>query len=221
MFNYGLNTRPFQHPARPVALRADRIAAAQTRLHLVPECNPRSETDYTIIDDADESDVFTITGKKFGDRPGREFRDASGLPLYELHQRAIPLKQPWSVRLPGGDSDSLVSTQLWPSLRGYRSVSCEFKFQNAAAIDNKQPHEKSVKLHTQRRPSRLYAFDVLDGDRKIIEVQESISKNDKLALMPESRKDYHPILDIRVAPGVDLVLAALIAVILSDWMYGP
>lgn len=127
-----------------------------------------------------------------------------------------------------------MTTQLRPSLRGYRNVSCEFKFQNAAAVENKRVQEKMVKLTTLRRASRLYVFDVMDGDRKIVEVQESVGKNDRLAMMPESRRGYHPILDIRVAPGVDLALvslqyriigdvltdqAALIAVILSDWMY--
>lgn len=175
---------------------------------MIPESNPRSETDYTIVDDTDECTVFTATGKKFGDRPGREFRDSSGLPLYELHQKLVPLSQPWTISLPGCDDSGLVSTQLRPNLRGYRCVSCEIKFQNAAAIPNKHVHEKIVKLHTQRRPSRLYAFDVMDGDRKVAEVQESISKNEKLALMPEHRKGYHPILDIRVAPGVDLALVS-------------
>lgn len=82
-------------------------------------------------------------------------------------------------------------------------------FENAAAIANKQIAEKMMKLQTYRRPSMLYAFDVLDGDRKVVEVQESVQKNERLALMPESRRGYYPILDIRVAPGVDLTLVSL------------
>lgn len=178
---------------------------------MIPACNSRSETDYIIKDDTDEEIVFTVTGKKFGGQPGREFRDKSGLPLFELHQKFIVFKQPWTVRLPGCGHQDLVTTQLRRSFRAFGNGNCDLMFENAAAIGNKQLHEKMMKLQTSRRPSMLYAFDVLDGDRKVIEVQESVQKNEKLALMPESRRGYHPILDIRVSPGVDLALVSAAA----------
>lgn len=206
--NYGLNSRPFQHPLRPIALRNDLIATRHTRLHMKPECNPRSETDYIIKDDLDESVVFTVTGKKFGDRPGREFRDQSGLPLFELRQKAILLRQPWTIRLPGCDDADLVSIHLRRNFWDFSNGNCDLKFENAAAVENKQLADKIAKLRTHRRQSMLYAFDVLDGDRKVAEIQESVQKNDRLAMMPESRKGYRPILDIRVAPGVDLALVS-------------
>lgn len=206
---FGLNTRPFQKPLRPIALRTDLIAERHTRLYMVPACNSRSETDYTIRDDFDDSIVFTVTGKKFGGQPGREFRDRSGLPLFDLHQRLIVFKQPWTVRLPGCVDKNLVTTQPRRSFRAFGNGNCDVTFENAAAITNKQVAEKMMKLQTYRRPSMLYAFDVLDGDRKVVEVQESVQRNERLALMPESRRGYHPILDIRVAPDVDLTLVSL------------
>ena len=204
--SYGLNTRPFHKPLRPIALRTDLIAERHTRLHMIPACDSRSETDYIIRDDMDDEIVCTVTGKKFGGQPGREFRDKSGLPLFELHQKSIVFKQPWTVRLPGCGDKDLVTTHLRRNFRDFGNGNCDLIFENAAAIQNKHTREKMMKLQTYRRQSMLYAFDVLDGDRKVVEVQESVQKNERLALMPESRKGYHPILDIRVAPGVDLTL---------------
>ena len=95
-------------PPNPIAIRPDLIALKETTLRLRPKANTHSATDYTMKDVATGSTVFSVIGKKYGSSPGREFRDSTGLPLFELHRVGISRK-PWRVRLPGDKERDLIS----------------------------------------------------------------------------------------------------------------
>lgn len=113
-------------------------------------------------------------------------------------------------------------------------------FTNAAAKDTKSASDKELMLVVERHGNVLENFDVVDGDRKVAEVRESIQHNKKLALTPSSRRNHRPVLDVIVTPGVDLSLVrfprrvlrfrlrmalaciqvAVIAIIASDSAFG-
>lgn len=56
----------------------------------------------------------------------------------------------------------------------------------------------------------LALFDVVDGDRKVAQVRESIEHNERLALI-SSRADYRPVFDVIVTSGVDLSLVCCVS----------
>jgi hypothetical protein len=80
-------------------------------------------------------------------------------------------------------------------------------FENAAAFEGKRVDEKMLTLRVERHGNALAAFDVVDGDRKVAEIKESIQHNEKLALI--SRQGWRPALDVIVMPGVDISLVSV------------
>ncbi|RLL95632.1 hypothetical protein CFD26_103917 [Aspergillus turcosus] len=177
-------------PFRPIALRQEYITDSKTTLVLSPQGDAHSVTAYK-VKDQDGRTIFTASGWKYNNGSCREFRDASGLPLFELH-RKISLKSAWYITLPGSIS-----------------------LRNAAAAETKSAADKELTLIVERHGRVLQSFDVIDGDRKVAEVCESIRHDDKLAL-----KGHRPALDVIMTPGVDMSLVAVIAVIASDSGYG-
>lgn len=79
----------------------------------------------------------------------------------------------------------------------------DLSFENAA----EGKREKMITLHVERHGNALALFDLVDGDRKVAEVRESVCHNEKLALM-SSRHGYRPAMDVIVMPGVDISLVS-------------
>ncbi|KAJ5661764.1 uncharacterized protein N7477_009380 [Penicillium maclennaniae] len=95
-----------------------------------------------------------------------------------------------------------------------------FTFQNMAASETKRAEDKELTLSVTKHGVVLSFFDIVDDDRRIAEVRESVQHNEKLNLRKSSRGGHRPALDLIVMPGVDVSLVAAIAVILSDWYFG-
>ncbi|BCR84171.1 uncharacterized protein ACHE_11573S [Aspergillus chevalieri] len=226
-------------PERPIALRCEYITDTKTVLTLNPQGDSNSSKAYKILDN-EGAVVFTVTGWKFSNRSCREFRDASGLPLFELHRNWFKFRHKWCVTLPGVEPGS--SSASSSSGSGFGDGSCNggvlatgshriralgykpfggFSIgieRNAAAADSKKEDDKKLSLEIEKYGNVLALFDVVDGDRKVAQVRESIEHNERLALI-SSRADYRPVLDVIVTPGVDLSLIAIIAVIASDSVF--
>lgn len=164
-----------------------------------PQGDKQSSRAYK-IEDSDGVTLFTATGRKFSVRACREFWDASGLPLFELH-RKMSLKNTWSVTLPGSKHANIATASAGWSVGDFKIT-----FQNRAAVESKKEEEKILTLEVEKYGNALASFDVVDGDRKVAEIRESIPHNEKLALLPSSKKGYRPVLDVTVLPGVDLSL---------------
>lgn len=241
-------------PERPLALRREYVTETKTRLVVRPQGDSGSAVSYEISDE-DETLLFTVTGWKFSDRCCREFRDASGLPLFELHRNWLSFARSrsgrgvWAATLPGGgasrgfptgigrkrrsssrsgnrsggddgngngsgngsDNASYLATGT-PRIRSFSaspfgnfSVTLEC---NAAALPMKRDEEKKLTLEIERHGNALALFDVVDGDRKVAEVRESILHNKILPLI-SSQSGYRPVLDVIVTSGVDLSLVSV------------
>lgn len=80
---------------------------------------------------------------------------------------------------------------------------------NAAASDIKSVAEKELTLVIERYGRVLQSFDVINGDRRVAEVCESVRHNDRLALTASARRGYRPVLDIVITPGVDMALVSI------------
>ncbi|KAL1989259.1 hypothetical protein VTN96DRAFT_21 [Rasamsonia emersonii] len=221
-----IRTKDPQPPPHPIALRPEYIADCDTLLYLTPRGNSRSDTNYTVTDEYDRV-RFTVSGRRSSDRECREFRDGSGLPLFELHHKIFK-KYPYVVRLPGCDDEN----NLLKVSPRHLSALCNVEFQNAAParttdVKNHQEDDadKTVKLVVHcKNAYALPNYEVMMGDRVVADFRESVVKSKTLTTLPCSHLERpyrpRPILDLRVAEGVDLSLATLIAVVAMDWIYG-
>ncbi|KAE8163299.1 tubby C-terminal-like domain-containing protein [Aspergillus tamarii] len=211
--------RVLKAPERPIALRREYITEAKSLLTFRPQGDPKSAIGYSIQDD-DGIVLFTASGRKFNDRPCREFRDASGLPLFEIYRKSF--RNSWSISLPGSSSAKIatVSPRRTSGMSGWGNFT--ITFDNAAAFESKRKEDKELSLEVQSRGNVLALYDIVDGDRKVAEVRESIQHNEKLALMkrfPSSKHGYRPVLDIIITAHVDQSLIAAVAVIISDTVF--
>ncbi|KKK12176.1 hypothetical protein ARAM_006518 [Aspergillus rambellii] len=210
-------------PDRPIAVRQEYITDLKTTLAVIPQGDARAVTAYR-IHDADGVTQFTVSGRKYnGGRFCREFRDASGLPLFELHRKISLTSSSWAVTLPGSRGGHAELATGAPRLSFGTAVSGNFSltFDNVAALATKRPEEKALTLVIERHGNILESFDVVDGDRKVAEVRESILYNKKLALRASSRRctSHRPAMDVLVTPGVDMSLITIIAIIASDSVF--
>ncbi|OQE26269.1 hypothetical protein PENSTE_c005G01222 [Penicillium steckii] len=206
-------------PDREVALRNEHIVQAKTTLVLKPARDDSLEVGYRIVQE-DGTPMYTVTGRKFGDSSTREFRDTSGLPLFDIHRwSAISVPFHWYLTMPGSNrKDRIGTADTQTSLKG---GDLRFTFQNMASNEMKLGDEKDVTLMVRRHGEALKPFDIVDGDRRIGEVRESIQHNEKLYLTKRSRRQgFRSALEIIIAPGVDATLIGAIAVILSEWYFG-
>jgi hypothetical protein len=203
--------KALKSPERPIALRKELIASSKTSLVLKPQGDTHSAVSYKITEE-DGTPAFTVTGRKYSDRSCREFRDASGLPLFELHGfNAVTFSFQWYITLPGTD-DVKVATGS-PRMSWGGEV-LKFTFQNMAAVDAKREEEKELTLRVKRHGEALTFFDILDEDRRVAEVRESIRHNLKLNLTRGSRgSKYRPALDLVIMPGVDASLVSCLMVL--------
>ena len=196
-------------PEREVAFRQENITREKTRLFLKPHGNAQSQDAYRITDEEGAS-VFTATGQKFNGRSCRELCDASGLPLCDMHKKPLSSPLSWVVTLPGSrpnDAAAMIAkaTPQW----SWSSVDLSFTFRNSAAVETKGEDEKDVSLTVKKHGHVLAFFDIVDTDRRVAEVRESVSNNEKLALRRNTRGvNRRPALDLIIAPGMDMSLVS-------------
>ena len=193
-------------PERQVAFRQEHIAEDKTKLILKPHGDAQSENAYKIAHE-EGAPAFTATGRKHSDRSCREVRDASGLPLFDIHKKPLSSPFSWVVTLPGGkpSADAAIAraTPHW----SWGSINLNFLFRNGAAVEMKNEADKELLLTVKKHGEVLSFFDVVDGDRRIADIRESITHNEKLALRRGSRGGSHrPALDLIIAPGMDMSL---------------
>ena len=232
-------------PDRPIAIRNEYLTEIKTKLIIWPRGDDYSASAFE-IEDEDGILYFSASGRKFNKGNGRscrEFRDESGLPLFELHCKPPLFRNYWLVTLPGGrgnkknrnsgsgsgssssninninnssnvgspGNDGIESSAAGSIAIGTKQrlgEEIEITFDNAAAADTKRGDEKKLTLRVLKVGNVLRTFDVVDGDRKIAQIVESIRHNERLALMHSSRPGYRPVLDVVVVPNVDLALVS-------------
>ena len=196
-------------PERQVAFRQELVAEEKTALVLKPQGDAHSENAIKITDQ-DGASVFIATGRKHNDQSHscREVRDASGLPLFDIHKK--PLSHPFSfiITLPGSKpSDAAIAkaTPQWSR----NSINLNFVFRNGG-------EDKELSLTVKKHGVALSLFEVLDGNRRIADICESVTHNETLALRRNSRgKKRQPALDLVIPPGMDMSLVRV-----SQWFDG-
>ncbi|CAG8937630.1 unnamed protein product [Penicillium salamii] len=193
--------------SQPIGIRPDHIAEEEILLYLKPQYDHRAPNEYTIRRYWDDSDIFTITGHKYGDTPGsRTFRDESGLPMFQSRATSLAWKRPLRVRLPGNEETELVDFRIVAN--GVFKLS----FRNAMAPEVEEKSYNMIDLEVRDMSSAAWSgCSATVRGQKVLDVRESISMNKTLpkgrakgdiSLMPRQ------ILEVSVAEGFDMSLVS-------------
>lgn len=145
--------------------------------------------------------LMYVEGKYTSLEEKRAFRDASGLPLFELYHRAIGVT--WYVELPGRNGAPIVCIKPRFSML---KDNLDVQIQNAA--DDGQ----EVTLHVQGQDIWKQRTNVYLGDNVVM----TAKRTDKLAVyLPGKKLEW----DVDIAAGIDVSLASVIMVVLAANMY--
>ncbi|KAJ5628120.1 hypothetical protein N7490_010348 [Penicillium lividum] len=201
-----------ESPRHPIGLRSEHIAEFQRLLWIEPSYDPQSPAEFKINYDSDDSTLITVTGTKYSPRRVREFRDASGLPMFEAQRIRLPWKsKPWRIRLPGTEDEDLADVKRKGMMYDFNLT-----FYNALAQDAKSDEDKMVTLEV-RHSSAFCTFGIWAGGRKVADVRESVERNRTISSMLSvgvtGRSSYMPsrsIMEVLVADGFDFSLVGSI-----------
>ena len=165
-----------QEPPYSMGIRPEHITEFERLLWIEPKYDAYSSNEYCIRYDSDGSTLFTATGLRYGERYTREYRDSSGLPLFETQKvwsLGWKFRRPWRVRLPGSKEADLVDIRF----NGVVNNSFEVNFRNAVAHDTKNEDDKMVHLVVHRVSHVYRVYEVRFGGVKVVDIRESMERN--------------------------------------------
>ncbi|KAJ5812360.1 hypothetical protein N7474_008661 [Penicillium riverlandense] len=171
-----MGNKSVQEPPCAMGIRPEHVTEFERLLWIEPKYDARSSNEYCIRYDSDDSTLFTVTGMKYNEKATREFRDSSGLPLFESQKVWSPgwkHRRPWSVRLPGCKKADLVDIRF----KGVMSNSFEVNFRNAAALDTKNKDDQMVRLVVNRVSPIYRVYEVRVAGVKVVDIRESMERN--------------------------------------------
>lgn len=171
-----MGNKSVQEPPYSMGIRPEHVTEFERLLWIEPKYDARSADEYCIRYDSDDSTLFTVTGMRYNEKSTREFRDSSGLPLFESQKVWSPgwkYRRPWRVRLPGSKNADLVDIRS----KGVMGNSFEVNFRNAVARDTKNEADRMVHL-VVRRVSPVYrVYEVRVAGIKVVDIRESMERN--------------------------------------------
>ncbi|KAL4903855.1 hypothetical protein BDW74DRAFT_155495 [Aspergillus multicolor] len=213
---------PPARPQRPIAIRSETIATEEpeTTITVRNRPEPWHSLDYVVSHHTGEV-IFTVHGHPWGLSRRRDFRDASGLPLFELKCRWYDSSL-LEVKLPGATalSKPLLSAKCRVAVQAPRAV---LRFRNAFRLTDARPeihHPKYSLPHTRTlSPTadaeitmEILALDV-DNLTQVAVVEDQrvafINRIKDPGVLAQGQKPpfrFRPMWRVRVAKGVDLSL---------------
>lgn len=232
--------QPLAPPAKgPIAIRPQYIAKDEaTTIHVNEDNFSMTYRDYTARK-ANGDILMTASGKTLSMNLQREFKDASGLPLFDLRKRQGQYAKKrssdagWSLALPGyeaGDGreydDVLSATfksfwvhpKLDVRLKNLAPPQHSFARANTdSAIDLPDTYHENVLLEIRSQDSQRLNTHVMCEGRKVIHIRR---ESDQLteSVYPHGY-GYKPEWEVTVAQGVDVSLAVVIVIILAEHRY--
>lgn len=168
----------------PIALRPENVSEFERLLYLRPRYDEHALDEYTVNFDSDDKVLLTASGLRYDRKGVREFRDASGLPLFECEKIWTPAwrkRGPWLVRLPGNTSSSSKDEgeEIASTSRSAVSIVNKFDitFRNAAAQDAKTEEDRMITLHVRRTNPNFCVWSVSLGDKVLVHIRDSHERN--------------------------------------------
>ncbi|KAE8164853.1 hypothetical protein BDV40DRAFT_298171 [Aspergillus tamarii] len=225
-------------PPRPIALRPESVSRSEILLTVKNRPEPWHSLDYSV--EYEGQTIFSVQGYPWSIGQRRVFYDRSGLPLFELRCRWYN-SSCLELRLPGQMEHVILSAKLRVAVRAPKAV---IRFRNAAMSEQRRPRD-SKKRKEKGNVDADYDVDngvyLPDSDELILEVRDEdpyyqtqvlvlgdrivahirrVTNPAELAEGPQPPLRYRPKWEVRVTPGVDMALIAVVVVILGQRVTG-
>ncbi|KAF7594250.1 hypothetical protein BBP40_009802 [Aspergillus hancockii] len=191
-----------------IAIRPESIASSNTVLRVKQHSTSVSGGDYTISQCASDGDprhpgvtkLFWVKGHATSWRQRRDFTDATGLALFQLHRKGKGVT--WFLKHPGQTEDSEPIATLAPRFHALKDKFDVF-FTNAVEGG------EQVLLEVRGQDVWKAKTHVYFKDALIVKIRVL---NPLLYYVPFKRPEW----EVEVAEGMDLALASVIAVLVAE-----
>ncbi|KAF5860689.1 hypothetical protein ETB97_001257 [Aspergillus alliaceus] len=192
---------------QPIAIRPDHIATSPTTLQVKHHTYSISQGDFTVSYSPDRTNthatkLFSVNGHALSWRQRRDFCDASGLPLFELHRKGAG--GTWFVQLPGSISSSDPIITLAPRW-SWTKDKVDVYFRNAMGGEEVVLEVRGQ--DTWKRRTNVYRDGVLVMTIRVVD----------LLRVSSTRK---PEREVEIAEGMDLALASVVTVLVAEKFAG-
>lgn len=187
---------------QPLAIRTDCITPQPTTLHVKHDLS-WSNGDYTVTK-ADGSVLLSCDGKGWSNSMRTQFRDASGLPLFDLRISWFSISKTWRLELPGDHGQMVMAVRLrWT----FGKLKLDCTFTNAASDDDGGGQEVTLKVRGQDMQN--FVTDITCGETKVASVRR-VFESGKRGAFWMFKQEY----DVVVAGGMDMALVSCLLVLI-------
>lgn len=189
----------------PVAIRFEHLAEAETHLRIEESSNLFGPSNFIALSD-DGSTIFSAHGKGavFGKK--REIRDASGLPIFELHASSASLKGAWYLELPGRSHERLLSIDLLGGQSGRISLHVHFanryERDGQSSTQNDPPPSDAV-LEIRGQEMERILFEVFYLGAKVARIRRLVP-----SVISSTKTGGKPLWEASVSANVDLSIVS-------------
>ncbi|KAI7368617.1 hypothetical protein KC354_g2547 [Hortaea werneckii] len=193
--------------SEPVALYPVYITSQPTTLVVKQHFDTTESGDFTCFR-SDSSVLFEVVGQGKSTSRRRELVDpATGESLFQLRRRYLNLKEQWYLEFPEDEQTSR-QPNFSVAMKWKGWANFDITMDNIAASK-----AESITLEIRARSVRHTTWDVILEGRNVIEAREIPGVE---APGETARIRNNPAWELDVVAGIDLSIASIIAVILTD-----
>ncbi|KAL4792596.1 tubby C-terminal-like domain-containing protein [Aspergillus venezuelensis] len=232
------STQPpaYRKPKHPIALRPEYIASNNTTIHVKQHSASWSSGDFTVTfapgpanaenPDSKPKELFKVTGELASFSQRRHFRDADGLPLFEISREKMGYR--WFLHLPGekerkkhgrkgsslfsSSSSSSLSSSSSKPIATFKPLYSNLKDKFDVSFRNTAVEDEEVTLEVRGQNIWKSLTHVYYHEKLVMEITlEGMAA----VYIPGKGARW----DVRVVEGFDLALASIITVILAARLY--
>ena len=186
---------------QPLAIRTDCITPHRTTLH-VKQDRSWSNGDFTARN-ADGVIILSCDGKLWSNSARKEFKDASGLPLFSLRSSWFSMSKAWRVELPGDGHMIMAVRPRW----SLGKVKLDCTFNNVVPGGEGQ----EVTLEVRRQDSQTLVTHIRRGESKVASVRRMFDDGGKGANWL-----FKPQYEVDVAEGMDMALVSYSYILVGE-----
>lgn len=199
----------------PIAIRPEYVTSRTTTLRVREVEDLVFNRDFSVIKE-DGSILMEITGKTISRNLKRQFTNSSGLPLFELRRNhQMKYEDAWSLAMPGAHThDSLLSVNFKVF---WMHAKIDILFRNLAPppAENAGSYSDHVTLEVRGQDFANTTAHVTCGSSKVMHIRRETDDVDQRAAY-KNAYGHRMGWQVTVAEGVDLALAAVIVVVLTE-----
>lgn len=194
----------------PLAIRLEHVVEAETYLRVEERSNIVGPSDF-IASLASGTTALSAHGKGALFAKKQEIRDASGLPIFELHKTSMVMQNAFHLELPGRSRDRLLEVDLHGASGGKLSLQVRFvnKYARDGALVRSQAQSDSTiddaVVEVRGQDMERINFDVFHLGAKVARIGRVVPK-----IIKSKGSRERPAWEATVSENVDLTIVSIL-----------